>query len=101
MTILIAVTLVWIGALYHSYRLLFGRPENSRLAYAHVVLTAVAALGFLYTMAFMGSLGAPRRAYPLPVGAEGSVALVVFGALLAAGQAAFLMQLISSGRKAV
>jgi len=100
MTILIAVTLIWIGALYHSYRLLFGRPENPKLAYAHIVLTAVAALGLLYTMAFMGSLGAPRRAYPLPVGSEGVAALLTFGALLAAGQGAFILQLLSPKRRA-
>jgi len=59
------------------------------------LLTAVAAIGLLYTMAFMGAEGAPRRAYPLPVGAEGAVTLLVLGVLLAAGQLAFLLQLRS------
>jgi cytochrome c oxidase subunit 1 len=100
MTILLAVALVWIGALYHSFRLLFGKLENARLAYLHVLLTAVAAVGLLYTMAFMGAGGAPRRVYPLPVGAEGAMPLLVFGALLAAGQVAFLLQLMSPRDKA-
>jgi heme/copper-type cytochrome/quinol oxidase subunit 1 len=95
MTILLAVALVWIGALYHSFRLLFGKPEDTRLAYLHVLLTAVAAIGLLYTMAFMGVEGAPRRTYPLPVGAGGVLPLLVFGVLLAAGQVAFLLQLTS------
>jgi cytochrome c oxidase subunit 1 len=95
MTILLAVALVWIGALYHSFRLLFGKPEDTRLAYLHVLLTAVAAIGLLYTMAFMGAEGAPRRTYPLPVGAAGVLPLLVFGALLVAGQVAFLLQLTS------
>jgi cytochrome c oxidase subunit 1 len=95
MTILLAVALVWIGALYHSFKLLFGKPEDTRLAYLHVLLTAVAAIGLLYTMAFMGAEGAPRRTYPLPVGAAGVLPLLVFGVLLAAGQVAFLLQLTS------
>jgi heme/copper-type cytochrome/quinol oxidase subunit 1 len=94
MTILLAVTLIWIGALYHSFQLLFGRPENRKLAYIHIVATAVAALGLLYTMAAMGGLGIPRRAYPLPTTDHTTVAvLTLFASILASGQIAFLLQL--------
>jgi cytochrome c oxidase subunit 1 len=95
MTILLAVTLIWVGALYHSHQLLFGRPENRRLAYIHILTTAVAALSLLYTMAAMGGLGIPRRAYPLPVTDPTYPAvLLLFAAILALGQAAFLIQLL-------
>jgi cytochrome c oxidase subunit 1 len=97
MTILLAVSLIWIGALYHSYRLLFGTEVNKKLAYIHIILTAVAALGLFYFMAFMGGAGTPRRAYPLPIPSDtGVLGLVGFGVLLAAAQAIFLAQLFKS-----
>lgn len=99
MTILLAVSLIWIGALYHSYRLLFGTDVNRRLAYIHIVLTSVAALGLFYTMALMGGSGLPRRAYPLPITSDASVlGLVVFGTILAAAQTIFLFPLTKSLR---
>lgn len=99
MTILLAVSLIWIGALYHSYRLLFGTDVNKRLAYIHIALTAVAALGLFYSMAFMGGAGVPRRAYPLPIPSDaGVLGLVGFGVVLAAAQAIFLIQLFNSLR---
>ncbi len=52
-----------------------------------------------FLVALMGAEVAPRRAYPLPVGAEGAVPLPVFGALLAKGLAAFLLQLASPRTK--
>jgi cytochrome c oxidase subunit 1 len=95
MTILLAVTLIWVGALYHSHQLFFGRAENRRHAYIHILTTAVAALGLLYTMAAMGGLGIPRRAYPLPVTDPTYPAvLLLFAAILALGQAASLIQLL-------
>ncbi|MEM0481306.1 MAG: cbb3-type cytochrome c oxidase subunit I [Nitrososphaerota archaeon] len=97
MTLLLAVSLIWIGALYHSYRLLFGTEVNKKLAYIHIILTAVTALGLFYFMAFMGGAGAPRRAYPLPIPSDtGVLGLVGFGVLLAAAQAIFLAQLFKS-----
>jgi len=94
MTILLAVTLIWIGALYHSHQLLFGRPENKKMAYIHVTTTAAAALGLLYTMAALGGLGIPRRTYPLPLTDPTYVAvLLLFAAILAVGQIVFLIQL--------
>lgn len=95
MTILLAVTLIWIAAAYHSHSLLTGRNPSNRLAYTHIILTAIGALGIFYTMAYMGADGVPRRAYPLPPGPGWPMAvLLIFGALLAAGQAAFILNLL-------
>lgn len=99
MTILLAVTLIWIGAMYHSHFLLTGRREDRRLAYLHIVLTAIAGFGLMYSMAFLGVSGLPRRAYPWPLDAgPAGVLLILFGAMLAAGQAAFVASLLRGGR---
>ncbi|MEM1944576.1 MAG: cbb3-type cytochrome c oxidase subunit I, partial [Nitrososphaerota archaeon] len=94
MTILLAVTLIWIGAAYHSHSLLTGRNPSNRLAYIHIILTALGALGIFYMMAYMGAEGFPRRAYPLPFDSSWPMAgLLIFGALLAVGQAAFILNI--------
>jgi cytochrome c oxidase subunit 1 len=94
MTILLAVTLIWVGAAYHSHNLITGRNPSNKLAYLHIILTVLGALGIFYTMAYMGALGFPRRAYPLPFESGLHVAsLLIFGILLAAGQIAFILNL--------
>ncbi len=101
MTILIAVTLIWIGAMYHHYHLLRGGNENEKLAYLHVILTAIAGFGLMYTMATMGVAGIPRRAYPFPIEAGSALSLlIIFGTLLAAAQAVFIVNLIRGGKAA-
>ncbi|GBC72117.1 Alternative cytochrome c oxidase subunit 1 [Candidatus Calditenuaceae archaeon HR02] len=100
MTILLAVTLIWIGAAYHSHSLLTGRTPSNRLAYTHILLTALGALGIFYIMAYMGAEGFPRRTYPLPFYSDPPMAgILVFGLLLAIGQAAFLLNLIKAKSK--
>jgi cytochrome c oxidase subunit 1 len=95
MTILLAVTLMWIGALYHSHSLITGRNPSNRPAYIHIILTAIGALGIFYTMSFMGAEGVPRRAYPLPLEIGEPIAiLLIFGVLLAIGQAVFIISLL-------
>ncbi|MEM2237825.1 MAG: cbb3-type cytochrome c oxidase subunit I [Candidatus Caldarchaeum sp.] len=95
MTILLSVTLVWIGAMYHSVQLILGRTVGEKLAYAHIILTAMAGFGFLYTMSYMGAAGIPRRFYPIPSETiQPSIALFVFGVILAVGQLLFLAGLM-------
>lgn len=94
MTILIAVLLIWIGAGYHSHVLLTGKKILDKVAYVHVVLTAVGALGLFYTMAAMGALGIPRRTYPLEAPPELVALLLIFGIVLAVGQVAYIVSFI-------
>lgn len=95
MTILIAVAMIWIGALYHSYDLLFKKRPSTTLAYAHILLTGIAGFGLFYTMVSMGVEGAIRRAYPMNVG-DGPymAAILAFGIILALAQVLFLYGLV-------
>ena len=98
MTILIAVTLIWIGAVYHHFQLLRGRGDDEKLSYLHIILTTVAGFGLMYVMATMGVGGVPRRAYPIPFAADIQITLLTaFGALLALAQAIFIANLVRGG----
>ncbi len=101
MAILLAVTLIWMGAMYHHLPLLRRRKMDEKLSYLHVILTTIAGFGLLYTMAAMGVAGMPRRAYPFPFEVGPLLTLlIIFGALLAAAQAIFIINLIRGDKVA-
>lgn len=100
MTILLAVTLIWIGAFYDAYQLMTGASDKKAFSYLHILLTALAGFGFLYTMAYMGAEGLPRRTYPWPLDIGGAgLALLVIGIILAAGQGFLLANLADRVRE--
>ena len=97
MTILLAVTLIWIGAFYDAHQLMIGRRMSDKLSYPHIILTALSGFGLMYLMAYMGVLGVPRRTYPWPIDIGAAApALMLMGVILAAAQIIFLVNLARS-----
>ncbi len=87
MTILVALGLIWLGALHHQLARI-NRPVSSALACAHGALTLVSALGMFYAMLGAGAQGLPRRAYLWPPEAATLAGvLLLFGLVFAAAQA--------------
>lgn len=98
MTILISLTLIWMGVLYHYYPVLTNRKLDRKLGNIHVALTTIGALGMFYTFMISGVDGVPRRIHSW--WAEGwliyAIPLTVFGLLFALGQFVFAKNIFGS-----
>jgi len=61
MSVLIAMTLLWLGVLYHHYPVITGRRLDRKLGNRFVALFTIGGLGAGWTMLAAGSDGMPRR----------------------------------------
>jgi len=61
MTVLIAMSMMWIGVLYHHYPVLTGRTLNAKQGNWFMVLFTAGALGAGLVMLAGGAAGMPRR----------------------------------------
>lgn len=61
MSVLIAMTLLWLGVLYHHYPVITGRKLNRILGNRFVVLYTIGGLGVAWAMLAGGANGMPRR----------------------------------------
>lgn len=88
MSVLIAITLMWVGVLYHYYPVITGRRLSRTLGNQFVTLYVIGAIGLAYTFLVAGADGMPRRyGYwwnPAAHWMRYGVLLFVFGLILAA-----------------
>jgi len=61
MTVLISMSMLWMGVLYHHYPVMTGRKLDDKLGYWWVGLFTVGAGGAALTMLAGGAAGMPRR----------------------------------------
>lgn len=101
MAILIAVMTAWFGELYHHFVVMTDRVLAPRLSYAHLLLTGLAGVGFMYSLTYLGSIGLPRRMFPWPAEALApALPLLASAITLALAQALFVVNVARSRRTA-
>ena len=61
MTVLVAMSLMWIGVIYHHYPVMTNRVLDDKLGYWFVSLFTVGAVGAALVMLAGGAAGMPRR----------------------------------------
>ena len=61
MTVVLSMSLMWLGVLYHHYPVLTGRRLDPNLGYLYVKMIAVGAFGAAIVMLAGGAAGMPRR----------------------------------------
>lgn len=61
MSVLIAMTLLWLGVLYHHYPIITGRKLDRKLGNRFVALYTIGGLGAGWVMLAAGADGMPRR----------------------------------------
>lgn len=61
MTVLVAMSLMWMGVIYHHFPVMTGRKLNDTLGYWFCGLFTVGAVGAAMTMLAAGADGMPRR----------------------------------------
>lgn len=98
MNVLIAISFIWMGVLYHHYPVITGRKLDRKLGNRFVTWSTVGAIGLLYTFLAAGAAGMPRRFADW--GQNGwmlyGVLILVFGTILLVGFATYLYNLLKS-----
>ena len=61
MTVILAMSMMWMGVLYHHYPVLTGRKLDPALGSLYVKMFTVGAFGAAITMLAGGAAGMPRR----------------------------------------
>jgi len=61
MTVLVGVSFMWLGVIYHHYPVMTGRQLNDKLGYWFASLFTVGAIGAALVMLAAGADGMPRR----------------------------------------
>ena len=61
MTVLIAMSMMWMGVVYHYYPVMTGRALNDKLGYWFVWLFSIGTIGAALVMLAGGADGMPRR----------------------------------------
>lgn len=98
MIVIIAISLMWMGILYHHYPVITGRKLNSVLGYRSIKLTFIGAFGLMASFQAGGAAGMPRR---FAEWAQGGwmifgVLILLFGLLLTAGYVMYFYNLAKS-----
>lgn len=98
MTVLVAMSLMWMGVLYHHYPVLTGRRLSDALGNRFVVLASLGVVGAALVMLAGGADGMPRRFADWGQGGWMSygVAILLFGLLIAAAYLVFAYDLLKS-----
>jgi cytochrome c oxidase subunit 1 len=95
MSVLMAMSFMWMGVFYHHYPVITGRKLDRTLGNRFVALYTVGALGLLFTFQAGGAAGMPRRiADWVQSGYMGyGVLMLIFGLVLSAAFVVYLVNL--------
>ncbi len=98
MAVLVAMSLMWMGVLYHHYPVITGRKLSNKLGYRFVTLYTVGAIGASYSFLAAGAAGMPRRyaAWNQEGWMIYGVLILIFGLCLAASLVVFAYDLLKS-----
>ena len=61
MAVLISMSLMWMGVLYHHYPVMTGRKLSNKLGNRFVTLFTIGGVGAMYAFMAAGAAGMPRR----------------------------------------
>jgi len=61
MAVLISISMMWMGVLYHHYPVITGRKLNNKLGYRFIWLYTIGSIGAGYAFMAAGAAGMPRR----------------------------------------
>ena len=98
MAVLISISMMWMGVLYHHYPVITGRKLNNKLGNWFVTLYTVGAIGAMYAMLAGGAAGMPRRfaAWNQEGWMIYGVFILIFGLVLGASLVVFAYDLLKS-----
>lgn len=98
MTVILSMSLMWMGVLYHHYPVLTGRKLDASLGYLFVKMVSVGGLGAAIVMLAGGAAGMPRRYadwHPEGWMLYGNL-ILLFGLILGASFAVYFYNLMKS-----
>ena len=98
MTVILSMSLMWMGVLYHHYPVLTGRKLDTALGYLFVKMVTVGGLGAAIVMLAGGAAGMPRRYadwHPEGWMLYGNL-ILLFGLILGASFAVYFYNLMKS-----
>jgi len=98
MTVLVAMSFMWLGVIYHHYPVMTGRVLDDKLGYWFVGLVSVGSIGAALVMLAGGAAGMPRR---FADWAQGDWMIYgdfiqLFGAMIGIGMLALAINLMKS-----
>jgi cytochrome c oxidase subunit 1 len=98
MAVLVAISLIWIGVLYHHYPVITGRKLNRTMGNWFVALYSIGAFGAMYAFLAAGVAGMPRRfaAWDQEGWMVYGNLILIFGIMIAAGLIIFAWDLLNS-----
>jgi cytochrome c oxidase subunit 1 len=98
MAVLISISMMWMGVLYHHYPVITGRTLNQKLGSWFIKLYMVGAIGAMYAMLAAGAAGMPRRfaAWNQEGWMIYGVFILIFGLILGASLFVFAYDLLKS-----
>ena len=98
MAVLISISMMWMGVLYHHYPVITGRTLNQKLGNWFIKLYMVGAIGAMYAMLAGGAAGMPRRfaAWNQEGWMIYGVFILIFGLILGASLLVFAYDLLKS-----
>ncbi|PKO72529.1 MAG: hypothetical protein CVU20_01960 [Betaproteobacteria bacterium HGW-Betaproteobacteria-14] len=98
MTVVLSMSMMWMGVLYHHYPVLTGRKLDPALGYLYVKMISVGSLGAAIVMLAGGAAGMPRRFadwHPEGWMLYGNL-ILAFGLILGASFAVYFYNLMKS-----
>ena len=98
MTVILAMSMMWMGVLYHHYPVLTGRRLDPALGYRYVRMMTVGSFGAAIVMLAGGAAGMPRRFadwHPEGWMLYGNL-ILLFGLILGASFAVYFYNLMKS-----
>jgi len=98
MAVLVAISMMWMGVLYHHYPVITGRQLNKKLGYRFVTLYTVGSIGAMWAFMAAGAAGMPRRfaAWNQEGWMVYGVLILIFGLVIAASFAYLAYDLMKS-----
>ena len=98
MAVLVAMSLMWMGVLYHHYPVITGRKLSRKLGNRFVWFYSVGAVGAMYAFMAAGAAGMPRRfaAWDQEGWLVYGVFILIFGICLAAALVYYAYNLLKS-----
>jgi cytochrome c oxidase subunit 1 len=102
MNVLVAMSLMWMGVLYHHYPVITGRKLSRKLGYRFVTLFTVGSVGSSYAFLAAGAAGMPRRfaAWNQEGWMIYGVFILIFGLITAASLLVYAYDLLKSSDEA-
>jgi cytochrome c oxidase subunit 1 len=98
MAVLVSMSLMWMGVLYHHYPVITGRNLSRTLGYWFVTLYTVGAIGASYSFLAAGAAGMPRRfaAWNQEGWMVYGTLILIFGLIIAASLVVYAYDLLKS-----